>query len=228
MKLQFVPPIASITVDCVIFGFDGKKIEILLIKRGSEPEAGKWALPGGFMEKNETIDDAATRVLNLLTGVSGIYMEQFYTFGKLDRHPLARVITVSYYALVDSTNYKLKPSWHASETEWFDIHEMPKLAFDHKEIFEVALKTLKKEVTIRPIGFELLPAKFTLTDLQNLYEVILGETLDRRNFRRKIKAMNILKELKEIRPGAHIGATLFKFDKKQYNALKSGGFDFRI
>jgi 8-oxo-dGTP diphosphatase len=228
MKIQFVPPVASITVDCVIFGFDGKKMEILLIKRGSEPEAGKWALPGGFMEKEETMDEAAKRVLNLLTGVNGIYMEQCYTFGKLDRHPLARVITVSYYALVDSTNYKLKPSWHASETKWFEISEMPKLAFDHKEIFDVALKTLKKEVTIRPIGFELLPTKFTLTDLQNLYEVILGEELDRRNFRRKIKAMDILTELNEIRPGAHIGATLFKFNKKKYNELKSGGFDFRL
>jgi 8-oxo-dGTP diphosphatase len=228
MKLQYVSPVASITVDCVIFGFDGKKIEILLIKRGSEPEMGKWALPGGFIEKEETLDDAATRVLSLLTGMSTIYMEQFHTFGSLNRHPLGRVITVAYYALVDSTNYKLQPSWHASETEWFDIAEIPKLGFDHKEIVTTALKTLKKEISIRPIGFELLPSKFTLTDLQNLYEVILGQSLDRRNFRRKLKAMDILIELDEMRPGAHIGATLYKFNKKRYTSLVSEGFDFRL
>ncbi len=228
MKLQYVSPVASLTVDCVIFGFDGKKMEILLIRRGSEPEAGKWALPGGFMEKEETLDDAATRVLSLLTGMNNIYMEQFHTFGSLNRHPLGRVITVAYYALVDSTNYNLQPSWHASETQWFDISEIPKLGFDHKEIVNTALKTLKKEIAIRPIGFELLPNKFTLTDLQNLYEVILGESLDRRNFRRKLKAMDILIELDEMRPGAHIGATLYKFNKKQYNSLVAEGFDFRL
>jgi 8-oxo-dGTP diphosphatase len=228
MRVQFLEPVASITVDCVIFGFDGKKLEVLLIKRGSDPEAGKWALPGGFMEKFENLDQAAERVLENLTGVTNVYVEQFQTFGRIDRHPLARVVTVGYYALIDSTHQQLKPSWHASETQWFEIHDLPKLGFDHKEIFEAALKTLKRELTIRPIGFELLPKKFTLTDLQNLYEIILGENLDRRNFRRKIKSMGILTELKEVRPGAHIGATLYKFDKKQYNSLKSKGFDFKL
>ncbi len=228
MKIQYVSPVASITVDCVILGFDGKKMEILLIKRGSEPEFGKWSLPGGFMEKMETVDDAAKRVLGLLTGVSGIYMEQFYTFGRLDRHPLERVVTVGYYALIDSSYYNLKASWHASETKWYDITKIPKLGFDHKEIVDLAIKTLKKEVTIRPIGFELLPTKFTLTDLQNLYELILGEKLDRRNFRRKLKAMDILIELDEVKPGKHVGATLYKFNKKQYNLLKANGFDLRF
>ena len=228
MKIQFLEPIASITVDCVIFGFDGQKLEVLLIKRGSDPEAGKWALPGGFMEKNETLDDAATRVLDKMTGVSNVYMEQFSTFGKLDRHPMARVITVGYYAMIDSTHSRLNPSWHASETKWFEIKEVPKMPFDHTQIFEKALITLKKELTLRPIGFELLPTKFTLTDLQNLYEIVLDEKLDRRNFRRKIKSMGILTELDEVRPGAHIGATLYKFDKKQYKLLKSNGFSFNF
>ncbi|HXA01432.1 MAG TPA: NUDIX domain-containing protein [Cytophagaceae bacterium] len=228
MKLQYLEPVASITADCVIFGFDGKKMEVLLIKRGSEPEAGKWALPGGFMERRETLDEAATRVLEQLTGVSNIYIEQFHSFSKIDRHPISRVITVGYYALIDSTNQKLKPSWHASETKWFEINKIPKLGFDHAEIFQAALNTLKKEMAIRPIGFELLPTKFTLTDLQNLYEIILEEDLDRRNFRRKILSMGILTELKEVRKGAHIGATLYKFDKKEYNRLKSQGFSYNL
>jgi 8-oxo-dGTP diphosphatase len=228
MQLQYLEPIASITVDCVIFGFDGKKLEVLLIKRASEPEAGKWALPGGFMEKSEDFDQAASRVLEKLTGVGDIFMEQFFAFGNVKRHPISRVVTVAYYALIDSTHHKLKPSWHASETKWFEINKIPKLAFDHTEIYQKALKTLRKEVTLKPIGFELLPSKFTLTDLQNLYEVILEEKLDRRNFRRKILSMGILTELNEVRTGAHVGATLYKFDKKIYNKLKSEGFSFNL
>ncbi|MBX9851271.1 MAG: NUDIX domain-containing protein [Cytophagaceae bacterium] len=228
MKQQFLQPFASITVDCVIFGFDGKKLQVLIIKRSSEPEVGKWSLPGGFMEKNETLDDAAQRILEKLTGISNIYMEQFYSFSKLDRHPDARVLTTGYYALIDSNHYKLKPSWFASETKWIEIKNVPKFPFDHTEIFHKALETLQKEVKLRPIGFELLPSKFTLTDLQNLYEVILDQQLDRRNFRRKILAMGILTQLKEVKKGAHKDAYLYKFDKKEYRALTSQGFDFKL
>lgn len=228
MIIQFNPPIASVTVDCVLFGFIDGKLNVLLIKRGSEPEIGKWALPGGFLEKEEDIDIAARRVLELLTGVTNVFMEQFHTFGKPSRHPLARVVTVGYYALIDASHHKLKPSWHASETTWFDISDLPKLAFDHKEIFNLALKTLQKELNISPLVFELLPSKFTLSDLQNLFEIILGRTMDRRNFRRRLKTMDILIELDEVRPGAHVGATLFKFDKKKYKALEEEGFDFSL
>jgi 8-oxo-dGTP diphosphatase len=230
MKVQFLEPIASVTVDCVIFGIDGKELKVLLIKRGSEPDLGKWALPGGFMEKDETLEEAAQRVLEQLTGVANVYMEQFYSFSKVDRHPLSRVITVGYYALIDSSHQELNPSWHASETKWISREDISKidLGFDHKEIFDRAFKTLKKGITSAPIGFELLPTKFTLTELQNLYEIILDEKIDRRNFRRKIKSMNILKELKEVKKGAHIGATLYKLDKTQYDALRSKGFDFRL
>jgi 8-oxo-dGTP diphosphatase len=228
MIIQFNPPVASLTVDCVLFGFIDNKLSVLLIKRGSEPEIKKWALPGGFIEKNEDVDIAAQRVLELLTGVTGVFLEQFHTFGKPSRHPLARVVTVGYYALIDAGHHKLKPSWHASETEWFDVSEIPKLAFDHKEIFDRALKTLQKELNISPIIFELLPSKFTLSDLQNLFEAILGKTMDRRNFRRRLNTMGILIELDEVRAGAHVGATLFKFDKKKYKALETEGFDFSL
>ncbi|MFM7021954.1 MAG: NUDIX hydrolase [Flavobacteriales bacterium] len=228
MKVQFNEPVASITVDCVLFGFIDGKLNVLLIKRSSDPESGKWALPGGFLEKGEAIDDAAERVLELLTGVNNVFMQQFHTFGNPSRHPIARVVTVGYYALIDAGHHQLKPSWHASETAWFDINEMPKLAFDHNEIFNGALKTLQKELNITPLIFELLPAKFTLSDLQSLFEIILGKTMDRRNFRRRLKTMDILTELDEVRPGAHVGATLFKFNKKRYKELEAEGFDFSL
>lgn len=228
-KTQFVKSFASITVDCVIFGYNQKKLDVLLIKRDSEPAAGKWALPGGFMEKNETSEESAQRVLQKLTGVSNTYLEQFQFFSDLNRHPMARVVTVGYYALVDPTLYELKPSWHARETRWFDINKIPKMPFDHNLIFERALQTLKKEVKLKPIGFELLPEKFTLSELQNLYEVVVGKELDRRNFRKKLKAMNILKELKEVKEGAHRPARLYKFDKRQYDILlKNNAFNFEF
>ncbi len=228
MKVQYNSPVASITVDCILFGFKEGELSVLLIKRGSDPEIGKWALPGGFMEKNEDIDEAAERVLELLTGVTGVFMKQFRTYGKPKRHPLARVVTVGYYALIDTGHHKLKPSWHASETTWFDVLNLPKLAFDHNEIFGDALKALQKELNITPLIFELLPSKFTLSDLQNLFESILGKTMDRRNFRRRLKIMDILIELDEIRPGAHAGAALFKFNKKRYKELEEEGFDFSL
>lgn len=227
VKTQYLKPFASITVDCVIFGYNEKRLDVLLIKRDSEPEAGKWALPGGFMEKNETTDESAQRVLKKMTGVSNSFMEQFYVFSEHKRNPMGRVVTIGYYALVDPSLYELKPSWHASDAKWFDTNKLPKLAFDHSDIVNKALLTLKKEVKLKPIGFELLPKKFTLSELQNLYEVVVGKTLDRRNFRKKLKAMDILKELNEVKEGAHRPAKLFKFEKKQYNAyLKNNEFHF--
>ena len=225
MKLQYTAPNISITVDCVIFGFDAKMLQVLLIKRGSDPEAGKWALPGGFIEKDETAERAAERVLEQLTGVSDIYMEQLRTFSEVDRHPIERVVTVSFYALVKPENYRLTPAWHASEAYWWDIDKLPVLGFDHGKIIQVALHTIKRDVRLKPIGFELLPIKFTLKDLQNLYEAILEEKLDRRNFRRKIKITNILTELNEVKKGAHKDAVLYKFDKKSYDEISKEGFN---
>lgn len=228
MKLQYYKPIASITVDCVIFGFNEDKLKILAIKRSSKPESGKWALPGGFMEKGESLEQAADRVLEMLTGVEGIYMEQIQAFSNVKRHPEGRVVTIGFFALINPENFELKPSKHASEAEWFELDDMPTLAFDHEDIFDAGLSMLRREIKLRPIGFELLPTKFTLTDLQKLYEAIIEGDLDRRNFRRKIKAMGFLKELKEKRKGAHVGATLYKFDARKYKKLVKDGFSFSI
>ena len=224
MNLQYQPPIASITVDCVLFGFNEGKLKVLLIKRASDPEAGKWALPGGFMEPSETLETAAQRVLEMLTGVSDVFMQQLKVFSDLDRHPSARVITVAHYALVNPDNYPLKPSWHASEAYWCELDRLPVLGFDHKEILETAEKTLKKDIQVKPLGFELLPQKFTLKELQDLYEAILGNKLDRRNFRRKLKSLAILKELDEVKKGAHRDASLYSFNKKAYDKLVKEGY----
>jgi 8-oxo-dGTP diphosphatase len=224
MILQYQPPIASITVDCVLFGFNEGKLKVLLIKRASDPEAGKCALPGGFMEKEETLESAAQRVLEMLTGVSDVFMQQLKVFSALDRHPFERVITVAYYALVNPDNYPLKPSWHASEAYWWELDKLPALSFDHKEIVKTAIQTLKKDIQVKPLGFELLPQKFTLRELQDLYEAILGNQLDRRNFRRKLKALAILKELDEVKKGAHRDASLYSFNKKAYDKLVKEGY----
>jgi 8-oxo-dGTP diphosphatase len=224
MNLQYQPPIASITVDCVLFGFNEGKLKVLLIKRASDPEQGKWALPGGFMEPEETLEMSARRVLEMLTGVAEVYMQQLKVFSDINRHPSARVITVAYYALVNPDNYPLKPSWHASEAYWCELDRLPALGFDHKEILETAEQTLRKDIQVKPLGFELLPKKFTLHELQNLYEAILNHKLDRRNFRRKLKSLAILNELNEVKKGAHKDAYLYSFDKKAYDKLVKEGY----
>ncbi len=228
MNLQYSEPVVSVTVDCVIFGFKDNKLHLLTIKRSSDPEAGKWALPGGFLEVDETVEDAADRILQIMTGVKGVYLEQVKVFSELNRHPKGRVITIGFFALVNPKNFQLAPSTYASEAEWIEVDKKPKLAFDHEEIFGAALNKLKREIKLRPIGFELLPSKFTLTDLQNLYEVIVKMKLDRRNFRRKIHSMNFLTKLDEKKRGAHKEADLYKFDKKKYKALQQEGFTFNI
>ncbi|MBX9851270.1 MAG: NUDIX hydrolase [Cytophagaceae bacterium] len=224
MKLQYNVPDISITVDCVIFGFDTSKLQILLIKRASDPEKGKWALPGGFMEKHETAEESAERVLSQLTGVTDVYMDQLKVFAAVDRHPIERVITVPFYALVKPENYRLNPSSYASDAYWCDIDRLPILAFDHDEIINAALDALKRDVRLKPIGFELLPEKFTMKDLQDFFEAVLEEKLDRRNFRRKIKGAKILVKLNEVRKGAHKDAILYKFDSKTYRTISKNTF----
>jgi 8-oxo-dGTP diphosphatase len=224
MIVQYQPPIASITVDCVLIGFKDGRLQILLIKRSADPEAGKWALPGGYLEETETVELAAQRVLEKFTGVKQVYMEQLKVFSAVDRNPVGRVITVAFYALVNSDNYPLKPSWLASEAYWCELDRLPALGFDHQSIIESALQNLKKDIQIRPLGFELLPQKFTLRELQQLYEAILGTELDRRNFRRKIKALEILNELDEVKKGAHKDASLYSFNKDAYDKLVANGY----
>ena len=219
----------NLSVDCVIFGFKNKKLNIMLIKLDVEPGKGNWALPGGNIKSEEDLDEAARRVLLELTSVEKIYMEQLYSFREVDRFPLFRVITIAYYALVKPEKYKLYPGPKASDVKWFRISEVPDLPFDHNKIVSEALKQLKKDIRYKPVGFELLPKKFTLTDLQNLYECIMGHELDKRNFRKKILSMHLLEKLDEKQTGvAHRRPNLYKFDKKNYKILKQKGFNFEL
>ncbi len=229
MTYTYKYPKASLTVDCVVFGLDEQDLKVILIKRDLEPFSGQWALPGGFVLMNETLEESAIRELREETGVEKVFLEQLYTFGKVDRDPRDRVISVAYYALVNLRDHKIKAATDARDAAWFSVYDLPKLAFDHDEIFNTALKRLKAKVRYEPIGFELLPKKFTLTQLQNMYEKILEENLDKRNFRKRILSMDLLDELDEVEMDvAHRAAKLYKFNEKRYQQIKDKGFNFEI
>lgn len=220
----------SVAVDCVVFGFEEEAgLQILLIERGYEPFAGRWALPGGFVEPGEGLDAAALRELSEETAVSKIYLEQLYTFGAPDRDPRGRVISVAYYALVRETDHAPQAGSDARRARWFPVHRPPPLAFDHAEILAMALRRLQGKVRYEPIGFELLPRKFTLSQLQRLYEAVLGRELDKRNFRKKILGMELLAPLEETETDvAHRAARLYQFDEKRYRRLVRQGFVFEV
>jgi 8-oxo-dGTP diphosphatase len=222
-------PRAALTVDCVVFGFDDAALEVLLIKRGIPPFKGKWALPGGFVRLDETVDAAARRELSEETGLKNVFLEQLYTFGALHRDPRERVVSVAHFALVALAEHPATGATDASEAAWFPVSEVPALAFDHADILATAIARLRGKVRYEPIGFELLPEKFTLSQLQHLYEAVLQAPVDKRNFRKKILGMGLLIPLKEqIRAGAHRPAQLFRFDTKKYAALKKKGFNFEL
>ena len=220
---------APFTVDNVIFGFDEGDLKVLLIKRGEEPFKDEWALPGYFVHENENLDAAAERVLEELTGIKNVYLEQVNTFGAVNRHPMGRVITVAYYSLIKISDYNLHASSIAVKAEWHRISKLKELVFDHFKILTACFQRLKNRVRDRPVGFELLPPKFTLTELQHLYEAILETDLDKRNFRKKILSMNLLLDLNEIQEGvAHRPARLYKFDKKKYEEFLRKGYIFDL
>ena len=222
---------SAFTVDNVIFGFDEGDLKVLLIKRGEDPHKGKWALPGYFVYPNEDLDTAAKRVLDELTGLRNVYLEQVRTFGAVNRHPFGRVITVAYFSLIKISDYTIQPSSIAQKAKWHAIAKVKELAFDHKEILDACFNRLKWLVRSRPVGFELLPPKFTLTELQHLYEAILEPEagLDKRNFRKKILSMNLLIELDETQEGvAHRPARLYQFDKDKYEEFLAEGFNFEL
>ena len=224
-------PRPALTVDCVVFGLDldAQDLKILLIQRSGQPFAGMWALPGGFVDMDETLDESAKRELQEETGISRLYLEQLYTFGDPGRDPRERVVTVAYYALVKLTDHPIKADTDASDVGWFSVSDLPRLAFDHAKIVSVALNRLKGKVRYQPIGFELLPAKFTLSQLQRLYEVVLERELDKRNFRKKILGMGLLVETSEIQKDvAHRAARLYRFDEDRYRRLVQRGFNFEI
>jgi len=222
-------PRAALTVDCVVFGFDGGDLEVLLIRRGLPPFKDKWALPGGFVRVEETLDDAARRELKEETGLKDVFLEQLYTFGSVKRDPRERVVSVAYYALTKPADHTTVAATDAAEAEWFPVTQVPALAFDHADILATALTRLRGKLTYQPIGFELLPPKFTLTQLQHLYEAVHGEDIDKRNFRKKVLSYDLLIPLKEThRDGAHRPAQLFRFDPVKYERLKKKGFLFEI
>ena len=181
---------SAFSVDNIIFGFDGDTLKVLLIKRRADPYGGQWALPGDIVNPTEDLVTAAKRVLLQLTGLKDVYLEQVHTFGKVDRHPKGRVITIAYYSLINIAKVEIAPASFAEKVEWKEVRSIVSLAFDHLKIMETCLARLQQDLKLRPIGFELLPEKFTLTELQRLYEVVLEQDLDKRNFRKKILNMN--------------------------------------
>src|SRR6266852_8731032 len=222
-------PRAALTVDCVVFGFDEGELKVLLIQRALVPFKGKWALPGGFVRVEETLDEAARRELAEEAGLKDIFLEQLYTFGTVDRDPRERVVSVAYYALVKLSDHRAKAATDAANAEWFPISRVPKLAFDHADLLASALGRLKGKVRYQPIGFELLPRKFTLSQLQHLYEAVLGADLDKRNFRKKVLKFGLLVPLKETHMnGRHRPAQLFRFDADKYEKFKQRGFNFEL
>lgn len=222
-------PRAALTVDCVVFGYNEGELKVLLIERGVEPFKGRWALPGGFVHVDETLDEAARRELGEEAGLENVFLEQLYTFGSVERDPRERVVSVAYYALVKLSDHRARAATDASNAEWFRISKVPKLAFDHGEILATALGRLKGKVRYQPIGFELLPPKFTLSQLQNLYEAVLGADLDKRNFRKKVLGFGLLVPLQETQmAGRHRPAQLFRFDADKYEKLKKRGFNFEL
>jgi 8-oxo-dGTP diphosphatase len=231
MSYTYEYPRPALTVDCIVFGLDleDKDLKVLLIQRALDPFKGKWALPGGFVHVNETIDDAALRELREETGVGRVYLEQLYTFGTIDRDPRERVVSVAYYALVKLTEHQVQAATDATDAAWFGIHDIPKLAFDHESILDVAVERLRGKVRYQPIGFELLPQKFTLTQLQTLHEIVLERELDKRNFRKRLLAMDILTELDEVEQDvSHRAARLYQFDQRKYRKRVKEGFDFQL
>lgn len=205
-----------VAVDCIIFGFDGKDLRLLLIKRGFEPEKGKWSLMGGFLRKDETLDDAAHRVLKELTGLENVYLEQLHTFSDPNRDPEERTISVAYFALIDIHQYEtqLSEDYHA---EWFPLNKKPRLIFDHDDMVRRAQKQLRYKAALHPILFELLPLRFTIPHLQNMYEEVYATNFDSRNFTRKLLSTGLLiRQTGKDKSGSKKGAFYYKLDKRKY------------
>lgn len=215
----------QVTVDIVIFTIQEQVLKVLLVKRLIPPFVGQCAIPGGFVLEDEDLDEAALRELREETGVSDVYLEQLYSFGKVDRDPRGRVVTVAYFALI-SADRMLTAGSDAAEAAWYAVDDLPPLAFDHSEIVEYALERLRNKLEYTTVGFQLLPPKFTLTELQAVYEAILGKNLDKRNFRRKMSVLKILKPLNEYRRGGQRPAQLYRFVAARFEKLKDKGILF--
>jgi 8-oxo-dGTP diphosphatase len=229
MPYSYKYPRPALTVDCVVFAVDDDALKVLLIERAQPPFRGSWALPGGFVEMDETLEEAARRELHEETGLADVFLEQLFTFGEPDRDPRERVVSVAYYALVKRSEHSAHAASDAKETAWFAVSKLPTLAFDHSRIVALGLERVRNKVRYEPIGFELLPKKFTLSQLQALYELVLERPLDKRNFRKRVLAMELLIETDEMqRDVAHRAARLYRFDERKYRKLKKSGFNFEL
>ena len=215
----------QVTVDIVIFTIQSGTLRVLLVKRATAPFQGQFAIPGGFVHEDEDLDQAALRELREETGVADVYLEQLYSFGDVGRDPRGRVITVAYFALI-SADRPLRAGTDAAEAEWWPMDQLPTLAFDHARILNYALERLRNKLEYTTVGFQLLPEKFTLTELQEVYEAILGKNLDKRNFRRKLSLLKILKPLPEYRRGGQRPAQLYRFVAARFEKLKDKGILF--
>lgn len=219
----------ALATDCAIFGFDGGELKLLLLEREKEPFENKWALPGGFVYMNETTEESAKRILLEKAGLKNVFIEQLFTFSKVDRDPRERIISVSYFALVNKSQFELIAGRDTIQAEWFPISKLPELGFDHLEIVSLAIERLKGKVKYQPIGFELLDKKFTLSQLQLLYEAILQTSIDKRNFRKKLIGMGLLKQLDEKEQNVpRKAAFYYSFDNKAYDELTKKGFHFEL
>lgn len=218
---------SAFSVDCVIFGYHECELKILLIQRGTEPYENYWALPGDLVYPNEDLDTAASRILNDLTSLTNIPIKQVKTFGKVDRHPLGRVITIAYLALVEPADLAPHASSWASQTQWHSMNDIPQLAFDHREILDVSLEELKTRILQEDIWRRVLPEKFTLTQFQEVFETILGKAFDKGNFRKKVVKYKFLRKLAEAQTNvSHRPSLLYTFDANRFQEMKANGFSF--
>ncbi len=223
LNYHYKYPHPSVTTDCVIFGFDGTQLKVLLVQRGIEPYKGRWAFPGGFLNMTESAEECALRELREETGLEGAFIRQFHTFTAPDRDPRERVITIAYYALVRLQ--EVKGGDDAADARWFALDEVPQLAFDHDQILRMAEQTLRQQIHFEPVGFELLPEAFTINELLNLYEAILRIQFDKRNFIKKMKKFGLLDKLDEtVNPTRRQEAHLYRFNKANYDLLKLKGY----
>jgi 8-oxo-dGTP diphosphatase len=216
----------QLTVDIVIFTIEQGALKVLLVKRGIEPFAGHYAIPGGFVLENESLDQAAMRELREETGVAEVYLEQLYSFGDPKRDPRGRVVTVAYYALISAEHSQLRAGSDAAAAAWFAVDAVPDLAFDHPKILAYAVERLRNKLEYTTVGFQLLPEKFSLSELQEVYEAILGKKLDKRNFRRKLALLKILKPTSEYRRDGRKPARLYRFVAAKFEKLKDKGIVF--
>ena len=222
LKYHYKYPHPSVTTDCVVFGYDGLRLNVLLIERGADPFKGHWAFPGGFLNIDESAQQGAKRELFEETGLRDAYIRQFHTFSAVNRDPRERVISIAYYALVRIS--EVKGGDDAAKAQWFPLDRVPPLAFDHDMMLRMAIKELRRQIHFEPIGLELLPEKFTMTQLRHLYEAILNKKCNHRHFSTEMLKTGLLTQLNETKAANNKATSLYKFDKENYNQMTKNGF----